>query len=67
MQISILLGTAYSASVGGVGTLIGTPPNAIVFGSGHLKQEHMTKVGVALNVIMTGVLTVFIWFLFTFV
>ncbi|WP_276247461.1 DASS family sodium-coupled anion symporter [Haladaptatus sp. YSMS36] len=27
---SLLLGIAYAASVGGVGTLIGTPPNAIV-------------------------------------
>jgi sodium-dependent dicarboxylate transporter 2/3/5 len=31
-QRSLLLGTAYAASVGGVGTLIGTPPNAILAG-----------------------------------
>jgi sodium-dependent dicarboxylate transporter 2/3/5 len=30
LQVSMLLGTAYAASVGGVGTLIGTPPNAIL-------------------------------------
>jgi sodium-dependent dicarboxylate transporter 2/3/5 len=30
LQLSMLLGTAYAASVGGVGTLIGTPPNAIL-------------------------------------
>src|SRR5699024_7191971 len=30
MQSATLLGTAYGASVGGVGTLIGTPPNAVV-------------------------------------
>ncbi|MFC7201894.1 SLC13 family permease [Haloferax namakaokahaiae] len=30
MQIATLLGTAYAASVGGVGTLIGTPPNVVV-------------------------------------
>jgi sodium-dependent dicarboxylate transporter 2/3/5 len=30
IQIAMLLGTAYAASVGGVGTLIGTPPNAIL-------------------------------------
>jgi sodium-dependent dicarboxylate transporter 2/3/5 len=32
LQISMLLGVAYAASLGGVGTLIGTPPNAIVVG-----------------------------------
>ncbi|MFB6133780.1 MAG: DASS family sodium-coupled anion symporter [Halanaeroarchaeum sp.] len=32
LQVGMLLGTAYAASVGGVGTLIGTPPNAILAG-----------------------------------
>ncbi|WP_255196531.1 SLC13 family permease [Halorarius litoreus] len=32
LQIAMLLGIAYAASIGGVGTLIGTPPNAIVVG-----------------------------------
>lgn len=31
-QVAALLGIAYAASLGGVGTLIGTPPNAIVAG-----------------------------------
>ncbi|MFV0481765.1 MAG: SLC13 family permease [Campylobacteraceae bacterium] len=30
--IALLLGIAYSASVGGIGTLIGTPPNALLAG-----------------------------------
>ncbi|WP_439026214.1 SLC13 family permease [Haloarchaeobius sp. DT45] len=46
---------------------VATPPNAIVFGSGHLKQEHMMRAGVVLNLVMTGVLTVLIWGLFKFV
>ncbi|WP_276257704.1 SLC13 family permease [Haloglomus litoreum] len=32
LQVAMLLGIAYAASLGGVGTLIGTPPNAIVVG-----------------------------------
>ncbi|SEO93166.1 solute carrier family 13 (sodium-dependent dicarboxylate transporter), member 2/3/5 [Halogranum amylolyticum] len=46
---------------------VATPPNAIVFGSGHLKQEHMMRVGVALNLVMTVILTGLIWLLFQFV
>jgi len=31
-QIALLLGLAYSASIGGLATLIGTPPNALLMG-----------------------------------
>ena len=31
-QVAILLGLAYSASIGGLATLIGTPPNALLMG-----------------------------------
>ncbi|SFT07301.1 SLC13 family permease [Halostagnicola kamekurae] len=46
---------------------VATPPNAIVYGSGYIKQSHMLRTGIILNVIMTGVLTGLIWILFTFV
>ncbi|WP_175424087.1 SLC13 family permease [Haladaptatus sp. W1] len=46
---------------------VATPPNAIVFGSGYLKQEQMMRAGVVLNLIMTVVLTGLIWLLFQFV
>ncbi|MFC7075963.1 SLC13 family permease [Haloarcula halophila] len=36
---------------------VATPPNAIVFGSGHLRQRDMIRAGVVLNVLMTLVLT----------
>ncbi len=35
---SLLLGLAYGASIGGVGTLIGTPPNALL--AGYLMENH---------------------------
>ncbi|GGN15686.1 SLC13 family permease [Halarchaeum nitratireducens] len=46
---------------------VATPPNAIVFGSGYLKQKHMMRAGVVLNLVMTAVLTVLIYALFRFV
>ncbi|PCR89885.1 anion transporter [Natrinema ejinorense] len=46
---------------------VATPPNAIVFGSGYVKQRHMLRAGLVLNAVMTVVLTAIIWFLFTFV
>lgn len=36
--LALLLGLAYAASIGGVGTLIGTPPNALV--AGYLSESH---------------------------
>jgi sodium-dependent dicarboxylate transporter 2/3/5 len=32
-ELCLLLGIAYSASIGGVGTLVGTPPNALLAGA----------------------------------
>lgn len=45
---------------------VSTPPNAIVFGSGYMEQEHMLRAGLVLNVLMTLVVTVLILVLFTF-
>jgi sodium-dependent dicarboxylate transporter 2/3/5 len=46
---------------------VATPPNAIVFGSGYLKQSQMMRAGVVLNIVMTAILTGLIWLLFQFV
>jgi sodium-dependent dicarboxylate transporter 2/3/5 len=36
--LALLLGLAYAASIGGVGTLIGTPPNSLL--AGYLRERH---------------------------
>lgn len=38
---------------------VATPPNAIVYGSGLVPQSHMLRTGLALNVVMTAVITAF--------
>ncbi|NOH98547.1 DASS family sodium-coupled anion symporter [Vibrio sp. 99-70-13A1] len=40
---------------------VATPPNAIVFASGHIKQNEMMRVGMVLNVVCILVLTLFAW------
>ncbi len=58
---ALMLGIAYAASIGGVATLIGTPPNVVM--AGMLDQMYGVKigfaswmlVGVPLSVVMLGV------------
>ncbi|AJC94423.1 DASS family sodium-coupled anion symporter [Campylobacter volucris] len=43
---------------------VATPPNAIVFGTGHIKQQEMVKVGIILNVfcsISIAIIAYFFW------
>lgn len=49
--LALMLGIAYGASIGGATTLIGSPPNAIVFGSGYVTVPQMARVGFWLNVL----------------
>ncbi|MFB6240965.1 MAG: SLC13 family permease, partial [Gemmatimonadota bacterium] len=44
-NVALMLGIAYAASIGGVGTLIGTPPNA--FMAGYLSETYGVEVGFA--------------------
>lgn len=42
---------------------MGTPPNAIVFASGHIKLKDMTKAGFVMNIVAVILITLFCWFL----
>jgi solute carrier family 13 (sodium-dependent dicarboxylate transporter), member 2/3/5 len=42
---------------------MGTPPNAIVFASGHIKLKDMLKTGFVLNIICIIFITIFCWLL----
>lgn len=42
---------------------MGTPPNAIVFASGHIKLKQMTKAGFVMNIVAIILITLFCWFL----
>ena len=41
VEVALLLGIAYAASIGGLGTLIGTPPNALL--AGFLAESHQIR------------------------
>lgn len=42
---------------------MGTPPNAIVFASGHIKIKQMMKAGLVMNLVSIILITLFCWFL----
>jgi sodium-dependent dicarboxylate transporter 2/3/5 len=42
---------------------MGTPPNAIVFASGHIKLNQMIKTGLVLNMVCVILITLFSWLL----
>ena len=44
-EVALLLGIAYAASIGGLGTLIGTPPNALL--AGFMVETHGIRIGFA--------------------
>lgn len=67
--VALLLGIAYGCSIGGVATLIGTPPNALL--AGFLDEEFGLRIGFAqwmmVGLPMTLVLLPLTWWLLTHV
>lgn len=58
-EVALLLGIAYAASIGGLGTLIGTPPNALL--AGFMAEAHGVRIGfgrwmlVGVPVVLVGI------------
>ena len=42
---------------------MGTPPNAIVFASGHVKMKEMMRAGFVINLVAIALITLFCWYL----
>ena len=60
----LLLGIPMTLAASCAGMLpMGTPPNAIVFASGHIKLKQMTKAGFVMNIVAVVLITLFCWFL----
>ena len=60
----LLLGIPMTLGASCAGMLpMGTPPNAIVFGSGHIKMKEMLKAGFVMNLICAIVITLFCYYL----
>lgn len=60
----LLLGIPMTLAASCAGMLpMGTPPNAIVFASGHIKLRQMTTAGFVMNIISVILITLFCWFL----
>lgn len=64
---ALLLGIAYAASLGGIGTIIGTPPNALLVG--YLAENHDIHIGfgqwMLLGVPISLLMLAAVWFLLT--
>jgi solute carrier family 13 (sodium-dependent dicarboxylate transporter), member 2/3/5 len=60
----LLLGIPMTLGASCAGMLpMGTPPNAIVFASGHIKLKNMLKAGLVMNLVAVVLITLFCWFL----
>ncbi|WP_120002903.1 SLC13 family permease [Nesterenkonia muleiensis] len=64
---ALMLGIAYAASIGSLGTIIGTPPNTLL--AGHMSTNHDVTIGFAqwmlVGVPLSIVMMAFTWFMLT--
>ncbi len=62
--VFLLLGIAYSASIGGLGTLVGSPPNLIVAQALHYSFADWMKVGLPLMLVMLPIMLLVLYVIF---
>lgn len=62
--VFMLLGIAYSASIGGLGTLVGSPPNAIAARAIDLDFAGWMRIGFPLMLILMPVMVFTLWLVF---
>ncbi len=61
LVIFVLLGLAYSASIGGIGTLVGSPPNAIAASTLEISFAEWMAFGIPLVIILLPIMTLTLW------
>ena len=62
--VFVLLGIAYSASIGGMGTVVGSPPNAIVVSQLHLTFADWMKYGLPMVFILMPLMVAILYVVF---
>lgn len=62
--VFMLLGIAYSASIGGLGTLVGSPPNAIAAKAIDLDFAGWMKIGLPLMLVLMPLMVATLWLVF---
>ncbi|MBR6976531.1 MAG: DASS family sodium-coupled anion symporter [Ottowia sp.] len=63
VRVFLLLGMAYAASIGGLGTLVGSPPNVIAAQRLGMDFAAWMKLGLPLMLIMLPLMLLVLWFM----